>query len=81
MAAAMAASGAESRMRSTGTSRFDLGCEITEIGSELELVWLFQGDMFTVASIIELNNMLLAVLTNVCRSPQSRVSALPVSIS
>jgi condensation domain-containing protein len=64
------------RMRSTGTSRFDLGCEITEIGSELELVWLFRQDMFTVSSIAELDSMFLAVLSNVCRSPESRVSAL-----
>jgi non-ribosomal peptide synthetase component F len=68
----------KSHMRSTGTPRFDLGCEITEIGSELELVWLFQRDMFAVSSIAELNSMLLAVLTNVCRSPESRASALTV---
>src|SRR5213075_180011 len=27
------------RMRSTGTPRFDLGCEITEQGESLEVVW------------------------------------------
>jgi hypothetical protein len=69
---------AKLRMRSTGTSRFDLGCEITEIGSELELVWLFQPDMFAVSGIAELNSMWLAVLTNVCRSPQSRALVLTV---
>jgi non-ribosomal peptide synthetase component F len=66
------------RMRSTGTSRFDLGCEVTEIGAELELVWLFRQDLFAVSSIAELNNVFLAVLTNVCRSPESRASALTV---
>lgn len=60
------------RMRSTGTPRFDLGCEITEIGSELEVVWLFQPHLFSVVDIAELNVMLLAVMTNVCRSPESR---------
>jgi hypothetical protein len=69
------------RMRSTGTSRFDLGCEITETGSELELVWLFQTNRFALSNIAELNSLLLAVLTNVCRSPESRVSALMVSSS
>ncbi len=68
----------KSRMRSTGTPRFDLGCEITEVGSELEVVWLFQGDIFAVSSIHELNSMLLAVLTNACRNPESRTSALTV---
>ena len=64
------------RMRSTGTARFDLGCEITEFGSELELVWLFRKDMFDGSGIVELNRLFLAVLTNVCRSPESRISAL-----
>jgi hypothetical protein len=64
------------RMRSTGTARFDLGCEITEFGSELELVWLFRKDMFDESGIVELNRLFLAVLTNVCRSPESRASAL-----
>ena len=67
---------AKLRMRSTGTPRFDLGCEITEIGAELELVWLFRQDLFAVSSIAELNNVFLAVLTNACRSPESRASAL-----
>ena len=66
------------RMRSTGTARFDLGCEITEIGSELELVWLFQPNIFSESSIAELNGVMLAVLTNVCRRPESRISDLAV---
>ena len=53
------------RMRSTGTARFDLGCEITEIGSELEVVWLFKPDIFSVSDIAESNRLFLAVLTNV----------------
>lgn len=69
---------AKLRMRSTGTPRFDLGCEITEIGSELEVVWLFRPDMFGFPGISELNAMLLSVLTNVCRNPAGRVSALTV---
>ncbi|HSU53965.1 MAG TPA: condensation domain-containing protein, partial [Candidatus Dormibacteraeota bacterium] len=51
------------RMRSTGTARFDLGCEITEFGAGLEVVWLFRRDMFAAADITELNSLFLAVLT------------------
>jgi hypothetical protein len=69
---------AKLRMRSTGTPRFDLGCEITEMGAELEVVWLFQPDMFSKVGIAELNEMLLAILTIVCRSPDSRASSLSV---
>jgi len=31
-------------MRSTGTARFRLGCEITEAGDGLESAWLFGGE-------------------------------------
>lgn len=64
------------RMRSTGTPRFDLGCEITEMGAELEVVWLYQPQLFSLANITELNVMLQAMMTSVCRSPESRGSAL-----
>jgi hypothetical protein len=37
------------RMRSTGTPRFDLGCEITEQGDNLEVVWLFRENLFSQA--------------------------------
>ncbi len=63
------------RMRSTGTPRFDLGCEITEIGSELEVVWLFQPAMFAEPDIGDLNTLFLKVVANVCRSPNSRMDA------
>jgi non-ribosomal peptide synthetase component F len=64
------------RMRSTGTARFDLGCEITEIGSEMEVVWLFKSRILPAASIAEINAQFLAVLTRSCRDPQSRISDL-----
>ena len=66
------------RMRSTGTARFDLACELTEIGNELEVVWLFKPHRFTPANIVELNELFLAVLANVCKSPESRASLLTV---
>lgn len=66
------------RMRSTGTARFDLGCEITEIGTDLEVVWLFQPDILSASSITEMGALFLTVLTNVCRSPASRAVALSI---
>jgi len=50
------------RMRSTGTARFDLGCELTEVGNELEAVWLFKPQRVPAADISELHNLFLAVL-------------------
>ena len=64
------------RMRSTGTARFDLGCEITEIGDELEVVWLFKPNIFSLTSIAEINSLFLSVLTKSCRNPVARISAL-----
>lgn len=66
------------RMRSTGTARFDLACELTETGNELEVVWLFKPHRFTPENIVELNGLFLAVLANVCKSPESRASLLTV---
>ena len=66
------------RMRSTGTARFDLGCELTEVGNELEVVWLFKLHRFSPLDIIELNEQFLTVLRNVCKSPESRAALLTV---
>ena len=64
------------RMRSTGTARFDLGCEITEIGSELEVVWLFRPNMFGREDIEELNRLFQSVMSNACRSPDGRIQTI-----
>ncbi len=61
------------RMRSTGTARFDLACEVTEDGEELEVVWLFRDPLFCRADVEELNRRYLTVLENVSRSPGSRL--------
>ena len=55
------------RMRSTGTARFDLGCEITEEGDALEVAWLFRRNLFPLEDIQTLGRMYLAVLEGVCR--------------
>lgn len=63
------------RMRSTGTARFDLACELTEVGNELEVVWLFKPYRFTASTIAELHDLFLAVLTKACKSPENRILA------
>jgi hypothetical protein len=64
------------RMRSTGTARFDLGCEITETGTELEVVWLHREAMLGLPDLKELDALFRSVVTNACRSPESANSAL-----
>ncbi len=66
------------RMRSTGTARFALGCEITEVGNDLEVVWLFRPDILSASSISELDALFLTVLTSGCRNPASRATALSI---
>lgn len=50
-------------MRSTGTARFDLGCEVTEHGAALEVVWLFRPELFSLVDVQELHRIFLTVLT------------------
>lgn len=63
------------RMRSTGTARFDLACEITEVASELEVVWLYRQDMFSSSDIVKLDALFQSVVSSVCRSPDGRIVA------
>ena len=67
---------AKLRMRSTGTARFDLGCEITERDEALEVVWLFRAGMFSQSDLEDLDRMFQDVLSNVCGSPETRTAAL-----
>ena len=64
------------RMRSTGTPRFDLGCEITEQGDALEVVWLFRENLFSQPEIEELGRLFRTVVENICRVPERRTAAL-----
>lgn len=64
------------RMRSTGTARFDLGCEITEMGGELEVVWLYRKELFDQESINALNNEFIGVVTQVSRRPEKQALEL-----
>lgn len=63
-------------MRSTGTPRFDLACEVTEKGEALEVVWLFRENVFSQPEIEELGHLFTSVLEGVCRVPERRTAAL-----
>jgi hypothetical protein len=65
-------------MRSTGTARFHLGCEITENGEALEVVWLFRSGLFNQEEVQRLGTMFEAVLAGVSRAPDSRTKALTI---
>jgi Condensation domain len=61
-------------MRSTGTARFQLGCEITEDREALEVAWLFRENLFSPRDIESLDGIFQRVLAGICRSPESRIS-------
>jgi hypothetical protein len=65
------------RMRSTGTARFHLGCEITEEGEQLEVAWLFRPKLFPQAEVENLGRIFQNLLAGACRSPDTRIAALP----
>ncbi|MGH8092922.1 MAG: condensation domain-containing protein [Chthoniobacterales bacterium] len=64
------------RMRSTGTPRFDLGCEITEQGDTLEVVWLFRENLFSRPEIEELGRLFQSFAENSGCLPERRTVAL-----
>ena len=63
-------------MRSTGTPRFHLGCEITEESEGLEVAWLFRENLFSQRDIEDLDGIFQKVLGHLCRSPESPISQL-----
>jgi Condensation domain len=62
-------------MRSTGTARFHLGCEITAANKGLEVAWLFRPKLFPLAEIKRLAYSFEGVLARACHSPESRIAA------
>ena len=48
---------AKLRMRSTGTARCHLACEVTEDGDQLEVVWLYRPQLFPQAEVENLGRM------------------------
>jgi hypothetical protein len=63
-------------MRSTGTARFHLGCEVTVIDEGFEVVWLFRPQLFPLEEIKNLANLFQAILAAACSSPDSRIKSL-----
>ena len=64
------------QMRSTGTARFDLGCEITESGDELEVVWVYRREMFSASDVGRVGGLFLSVLEGISAEPEIRATAL-----
>jgi Condensation domain len=71
---------AKLRMRSTGTARYHLACEMTEDKEQLEVVWLFRPLLFPQAEVENLGRMFKDVLTAACRSPEARIADLSNSL-
>jgi hypothetical protein len=63
-------------MRSTGTARFHLACEITEDGEQLEVVWLFRPQLFAQAEVENLGAAFQTLLVEGCRPAETRAAAL-----
>lgn len=67
---------AKLRMRSTGTARFHLACEITEEAEQLEVVWLFRPKLFPEVEVENLGRIFQKLLGSACRSPETSIKAL-----
>lgn len=67
---------AKLRMRSTGTARFHLACEITEEAEQLEVVWLFRPKLFPQTEVEHLGRIYENVLAAACRSPETSIANL-----
>ena len=63
-------------MRSTGTARLQLACELTEQRDGLEVAWLFRDNLFSQRDIEDLDGIFQKVLGHLCRSPESPISQL-----
>ena len=57
------------KMRSTGTPRFQLGCEITEEGEQLEVVWLFRETVISAQEMESLNDAFQRILEGAAADP------------
>ncbi len=64
------------RMRSTGTPRFKLGCEITEVRDGLEVVWLYRKNLFSSAETGALDQLFRSVLREALTGPDRAIGTL-----
>jgi len=69
---------AKLRMRSTGTARYHLACEITEEAQQLEVVWLFRPKLSAQADVENLGCMFETFLAGACLPSATRVAALAI---
>jgi len=67
---------AKLRMRSTGTARYHLACEITEEGDRLEVVWLSRPHIFPEAHIERLHTLFQNLLFSASRAPDTPIAEL-----
>lgn len=67
---------AKLRMRSTGTARYHLACEITEEGEQCEVVWLFRPELFPQAEVEKVRGLFESVLSAACQSPDAKIATL-----
>ena len=67
--------GMSSRLRnlSSGTSRFDIACELTEDGRKMELIWLHRPSAAACSEIEELDRLFRSVLENGCRRSSDKL--------
>ncbi|HSJ02261.1 MAG: condensation domain-containing protein [Verrucomicrobium sp.] len=64
------------RMRSTGTARFDLACEVTQEDDQLEVVWLYRSSLFSRSEIEKMDAMYQSILAAASATPEKSISAL-----
>ena len=57
------------RTISSGTTRFDLACELTEDGKKMELIWMFRPTAVTRKEVEALDRIYRIVLSTVARDP------------
>ena len=60
---------------STGTARFDIGCEMTEDGRKLELRWLHRTDALAESDLAELDRIMRGVIGEVGSDSSVRPAA------
>ena len=64
------------RVVSTGTTRFDLACELTDDKGGFEVVWLYRPSLVSLEEVRELDGLFRSVLTSVCRDPKLSAAAI-----
>jgi hypothetical protein len=67
--------GISTRLRTiaTGTSRFDIACEMTEYDGSLEVVWLYRRPLVSEEDITQLDGLLQSVLEEAGQNPETRI--------